>query len=168
MANTACTQFDEVDTYYLANNLTAPKLRRELRCAEIKVAVDDAFQGTEFQNDAPFPWLDYAQCCQEAIVWQRSTKPTTKTMPRHIDTEAIKTRNDIVAVISGYTKLRKAGKNFTGCCPIHNEKHPSLTVYPDNQTWHCYGCNRGGDIFSFIQEIEHTDFRGAAAILGDK
>ncbi len=153
--------FDELDTFYLANTFTAAQLRHEKRRAELGIALVSHFELVK-----PFPYADYADCCQEAIDWQRSRKPRIKTKPGHIDVESIKANNDILSVIEGYTKLRKSGRNFTGCCPIHEDKHPSMTVYPDNQTFHCYGCNRGGDVFSFIQAVEKTDFRGAAAILG--
>ncbi len=75
---------------------------------------------------------------------------------------------DIVEVVEGYTTLRKSGSNFSGKCPIHNDKTPSMVVYPDNQSWHCFGCNKGGDVIRFIQSVEGTDFKGAIAILGSR
>jgi len=160
---------DYFDTFYLANSLTIKQLRAEIHDAEVQAAVADTFRDTEYQTEVDsFPFADYVDICQKAMQWQQQSTPKQTHVTGHIDIEAIKATNDIVAVIERYTKLPKTGKNFTGCCPIHQDKNPSLTVYPDQQSWHCFGCNRGGDVIAFIQEIEHTDFRGAAAVLGGR
>ena len=162
--------FDCLDVFYLANTFSASQLRQEIRQAEIKAKVADTYRDTEYQTGEDlWPWADYAAACREAIEGIQQNQPKLQPRNGHIDVETIKDKNDIVSIVEQYTKLRKAGKNFTGRCPIHQDKHPSLTVYPDSQTWHCYGaCNTGGDIISFIQAVEHTDFREAAAILGGK
>ncbi len=72
--------------------------------------------------------------------------------------EEVKDRVDIVDVISDYVKLKKSGKNYKGLCPFHQEKTPSFTVNPANQFYHCFGCGAGGDVFSFLMEIEHITF----------
>ncbi|MCK9438796.1 MAG: DNA primase [Patescibacteria group bacterium] len=72
--------------------------------------------------------------------------------------EEIKAKIDIVELISQYLNLRPAGSNFRGVCPFHNEKTPSFMVSPEKQIWHCFGCGKGGDIFSFIMEMEGLDF----------
>jgi DNA primase len=81
----------------------------------------------------------------------------------------IKTRADIVELVSQYTPLARSGKALKGLCPFHSEKHGSFFVYPENQTWHCFGaCATGGDIFSFIMKKEGLSFSEALERLAEK
>ncbi|MDD3861347.1 MAG: DNA primase [Candidatus Gracilibacteria bacterium] len=82
--------------------------------------------------------------------------------------EDIKSRLDIVSYISSFVQLKKAGRNFKGCCPFHNEKTPSFVVSPEKQIWHCFGCHKGGDLFAFVKETDGVGFSEALQILADK
>jgi DNA primase len=82
--------------------------------------------------------------------------------------DQIKEKLSIEEVLSSYIKLERAGKNFKARCPFHNEKTPSFMVSPDRGTYHCFGCSRGGDIFSFVEEFERTDFKGALKVLAER
>lgn len=71
----------------------------------------------------------------------------------------VRDRTDIVELIGGYVGLKRAGRSYKGLCPFHQEKTPSFVVFPDSQNFHCFGCGKGGDAFTFYQQIEHVDFR---------
>ncbi|PKL02878.1 MAG: DNA primase [Synergistetes bacterium HGW-Synergistetes-2] len=87
---------------------------------------------------------------------------------RSDDVRRVKDRLDIVEVIGDYVRLKKAGNNFLGLCPFHDEKTPSFNVSPSRQTFHCFGCGQGGDVFSFIMEKENLSFREALEILAER
>ena len=80
-------------------------------------------------------------------------------------TDDILSSVDIVDVISKHISLKRSGSNFSGCCPFHNEKTPSFMVSPTKQIFKCFGCGKGGNVFTFVQEIERIDFWDAVKIL---
>ena len=80
-------------------------------------------------------------------------------------TDDILSSVDLVDVISRYVPLKRSGSNYSGCCPFHHEKTPSFMVSPSKQIFKCFGCGKGGNVFSFVQEIERIDFWDAVKIL---
>lgn len=84
------------------------------------------------------------------------------------DTETIKERLDLAEIVGEYVQLKRVGGHFKGLCPFHQEKTPSFIVSPSKGIWHCFGCQRGGDHFSFIQEVEGLDFPGALKMLAER
>jgi len=82
--------------------------------------------------------------------------------------QQIKDRLSIVDVVSQYVKLQRAGASLRARCPFHAERTPSFHVSPDRGTYHCFGCNVGGDIFSFVEAIEGLDFKGALKVLAER
>jgi DNA primase len=84
------------------------------------------------------------------------------------DVERVRAASDIVAVVSQYTPLKRVGRSFSGICPFHAEKSPSFSVNPEKGLYYCFGCQAGGDVITFVREVEHTDFAGAVERLATK
>ncbi|MCI8515751.1 MAG: DNA primase [Hungatella sp.] len=82
--------------------------------------------------------------------------------------EEVRTKNDIVDVVSGYVKLQKKGSNYFGLCPFHNEKSPSFSVSPGKQMYYCFGCGAGGNAITFLMEYENYSFPEALKVLADR
>jgi len=82
--------------------------------------------------------------------------------------QQVREKTDIVALLQEYITLKKAGRNFKANCPFHGEKTPSFVVSPERQMWHCFGCQKGGDVFSFLMEYEHMEFPEALRTLAEK
>src|SRR5712692_2831846 len=82
--------------------------------------------------------------------------------------ESIKAKIDVVEEVGLVVALRKSGKSLQGLCPFHNERTPSFYVFPESQTWRCFGCNEGGDIFTFVEKQQGLDFRDALLYLAEK
>lgn len=89
-------------------------------------------------------------------------------MSNNEDVQEVKTRADIVSVISRYVKLKKAGRNYMGLCPFHGEKTPSFNVNPALGIFKCFGCGKAGDVIKFIEEIEHLEFPQALEKLAEE
>ena len=82
--------------------------------------------------------------------------------------EEVRSRNDIVDIISQYVTLKRKGRNFFGLCPFHNEKSPSFSVSPDKQIFKCFGCGKGGNVFHFLMNAENISFVEAVQILAER
>ena len=82
--------------------------------------------------------------------------------------DRVKQQADIVRVIGDYVRLKKSGQNFTGLCPFHGEKTPSFAVHPVKQIFHCFGCGKGGDVFTFVMEMEKCQFPEAVRMVAEK
>lgn len=83
--------------------------------------------------------------------------------------DTIRTRADIIDVVQSYVpQLKRSGQNWKACCPFHKEKTPSFMVNPSSQSFHCFGCGKGGDAFRFVMDIENLDFPNAAYLLARK
>ena len=80
----------------------------------------------------------------------------------------LKSRCDITDIVSSYVNLKRRGKNMVGLCPFHNEKSPSFNVYPENNSFYCFGCGAGGDVITFIRKIENLDYIEAVKMLADR
>jgi DNA primase len=76
--------------------------------------------------------------------------------------------NDIVSVVSQHTALKKSGPRYTGLCPFHHEKTPSFTVTPDKQLYYCFGCQRGGNVISFVMDVNKYTFPEAVEYLAGR
>lgn len=84
------------------------------------------------------------------------------------DVDEIKSRLNIVDIVSERVPLKKAGRNLKALCPFHNEKTPSFIVSPERQTFHCFGCGKGGSVIDFVMEYDHVDFLEALETLAEK
>jgi hypothetical protein len=162
-------RFDAADLDYLILHLTVPQLRHECHHADVMLSLAKQF-GT---GSEPF-WESYFQAVQEALeiaLWLQT--PVLKHRRNHtsghcISVSEIRAGVDIVTVISQYVQLRKSGSRFVGLCPFHDDRSPSFFVYPDTQTWYCFGCNQGGDVISFAMKINNLDFSEAIKILAGR
>lgn len=181
--------FNHIDTFYLANTLTPAQLRHEVRRTREYIDSRDIIYSTPCgllwsrdhthltPDEYPvifrlydFDYEGYLKCVLDALKWQsicNTSKAKTPSKRRHIDIDSLKARLDIFTEVERYTQLRKSGNNrFLGRCPLHEDKHPSMTVYVDKQSWHCFQCGKGGDLIDFIMAVEGVDFRRAVAMLG--
>ena len=84
------------------------------------------------------------------------------------DVDLIKRKIDVADLIASYIPIKRAGRNFKANCPFHNEKSPSFVISPERQIWHCFGCAKGGDIFTFVEEYERMDFSEALKLLAER
>lgn len=82
--------------------------------------------------------------------------------------QELKSKTDITDIVSTYVSLKKRGSTYVGLCPFHNEKTPSFTVYPETESFYCFGCGAGGDVITFIKKIENLDYIDAVKTLAQR
>lgn len=82
--------------------------------------------------------------------------------------QQLKQSCDMERIVSGYLPLKKKGRYLVGLCPFHSEKSPSFYVYPQNQSFYCFGCGAGGDVITFIRRIENLEYMEAVKLLADR
>lgn len=155
--------FDASDIDYLVSHLTLPQLRTEIHSADIKFAV------SAVMDESPnYYWQDLLQACRMAATIKRSLIAATTPRAGNLlpDIAQVKAQTDMVNVIGRFTELRKSGERYLGRCPLHDDKNPSLTVYPEDGRWWCFGCNLGGDVIDFIEQTMGLDTREAINYLG--
>jgi hypothetical protein len=161
--------FDAADLDYMVLHLTIEQLRHEHYHATIQVAVC-----RQFGDPDEYYWEAYLDAVKLALEVRRwlDTPLKTKSKPgparNHLSIAEIKACTDILTVVSQYVQLRKCGTRYIGKCPFHDDRAPSLVVYPDTQTWYCFGCNQGGDVISFAMKINNLDFSEAIKILAGR
>lgn len=154
--------FDMDDVAYLAR-CTMEGLKREKWRAELELHSAEFW----FDDESAEFWEEYLDAVTCAIATKLKQEKPIETEKRYTGISAadVKERLDIINVIEGYTDLKKSGTRMKGRCPLHQDRNPSLTVYPDQQSWHCFSCNQGGDVFEFIQLIDKVSFPEAVNIL---
>lgn len=158
--------FDATDVNELAQRFTLPELRRMLEKAKIDAHTDAFFKDTPYADSKAFPNADFAEVVSLAIDAKRAAtpKPTYQGNGHKLDVERARAA-DIVVVAEKYTTLRKSGSRHIGRCPIHQDKTPSFVCFPNN-TFHCFGCQKGGDVIALLMAVEGIDFKTAVERLG--
>ncbi len=166
---------DADDVSYIINTLGEAQVRRELSNWNVTRAElwgdTPEMSDPRYMDADDFFWWDHMKALKLALLLIRQAKMDQRKASHipvgqhHIDADELKSQTDIVAVIGRYLELKRRGGHWWGCCPFHSEKSPSFMVYENSQHYHCFGCQAHGDVIAFIMRIEHTDFRGALAIL---
>ena len=151
--------FDGKDIGYLAGALSREQLLHEIHAAEVREGV-----ARMWAEDADVVyWREFGKVCQRAL--QEHKKGRSEPVTGRFSVKAMKEAHNIIDVISRYSNLRKTGKEYTGSCPFHEDKQPSLRVNEEKQLFYCFSCGRKGDVIDFIRQVENTDTKGAMALL---
>jgi len=144
---------------------TIPELRNQIRKCGLKTSVNRCLG--EDDEASFYEWLTDVMKEALQVLGNTQKEPHRYHNKGSLTAEKIKTEVDIVWVINNYVTLKKSGENLSGVCPFHSDKHPSFIVYPNTQSWYCFGCCKGGDVIDFTILIECTDFKGAMNIIKD-
>lgn len=153
--------FDEEDAEYLSSNLTRDQLRKEIHNAEVRRGVSMCWA----EDAEVIYWREFGKVCREALEVQRSRQPKVEARFGELSVRAVREAHNIVDIVGQYTELRKAGTEYTGKCPFHDERQPSFEVNKDKQLFYCFSCQRKGDLVNFIMQIEGLDTKEACLFL---
>ena len=153
--------FDTTAVDYLASHLTTEQLREEAHNADIQEGIARLFA----EDDDVTYWHEFREACQLAMNTHRSKQSKAQPTKSRFLVKAVKEAHDIIDVISRYTNLRKAGKEFIGKCRFHEDNRPSLQVNSGKQLFYCFSCQRKGDLINFIMQIENLDTKQACVFL---
>lgn len=154
--------FDEEDRDYLARHLSREQLLREIHAAEVWEGVARMWA----EDAGVIYWREFGSICQRALQEHKKSQP--KPAKGKSSVKAMKEAHNIIDVISRYSGLRKTGKGYTGSCPFHEDRQPSLRVSQEKQVFYCFSCGRKGDVIDFLGEIEGLDVKGACRFLAGK
>ena len=157
-----CLSFSDEDVAYLATHFDIRQLKNELKTAEIEQGIARMWA----KDDDVIYWREFGKVCRRALKAQRAAEPSATNGKFSI--EAVREVHDIVDVIERYTNLQKAGRDYKGSCPLHDDRHPSLIVSEGKQRFHCFSCGQKGDVIQFIMLIENLDLNGACRFLASR
>ena len=149
-------EFDKADVEYLANHLSPQQLRKEIHHAVIEESVCQNF-GDKWE----YYWAAFKVACESALDIQRTEEHKGAAVKGNLSIQGIKDSNDIVDVMGRYVTLKGRGNQYYGHCPLHDDKSPSLSVDREKQLWHCFSCNKGGDVIDFVRLVDNLDTRSA-------
>lgn len=156
--------FNDTDVAFIVERFGLEGLREERRKAESQLHI-----ALYMDDDTGIAFYEqYLEIINTGIKLIQFRTPKQKLISGQISIQQIKGEVDIVSIIEKYLQLRKTSSRFSAICPFHQHKDPnnhSLMIYPESQSWYCFGCLKGGDVIDFIQNAEHCDIKQAAAIL---
>jgi hypothetical protein len=147
------------DGYSTRFRFTPAELRSEIHSCQIQAAV--AFQLGEDDLARYYLWMENELRFNLDLQMYVLSNTKEQSAGKRVDIKTVKSRNNIVTVASRYTKLRKSANRFVGTCPLHDQRTGSFTVYPDQQTWFCFSCSRGGDVIDLVMAVEKVSFKAA-------
>lgn len=157
-----------LDSESLIERFGARGLERELKNARVQLAVAKHHSNTLLE--AHYSW--YESTLLEALgklrAQLRCRHSAVERGSHQLSAQAVKERHELVDYIGNWVVLKHCGiGRYVGKCPFHADTHPSLFVYSERQDWYCYGCNKGGDIFNFVQLFYGVEFIEALKILNE-
>jgi hypothetical protein len=135
---------------------------------EVKVDTDEEVEAILEYEHSHREWqkkynarVDSARSAQDLMYILGLAKPKAVKDGETASAEVIKSKTDIEELINRTVHLKPCGTRRSGICPFHNEKTGSLMVFPETQTWHCFGCSKGGDCFTWVQKLHNCSFKEA-------